>query len=240
MGRAIESLIAPEDNIVARIDPQASAETTPSLSSELAQQADVIIEFSTPNAAIDNLKQYVEYGLPAIVGTTGWDASEYMENNRALPIPYLWSSNFSIGAYMLKKLSQYVAKWTNLLQEYDIMMHEYHHKLKKDSPSGTALAIAQAILAASDRKKKISSEPLQTEIDPSVLHVTATRGGSIPGTHTVTIDSPADSIQLSHIARTRYGFALGALRAARWIINQGAGFHTIEQFIEETLFSGTE
>jgi 4-hydroxy-tetrahydrodipicolinate reductase len=109
-----------------------------------------------------------------------------------------------------------------------------HHKLKKDSPSGTAITLAEKILANCDRKTKIVTQCLDRRIEPEELHVSSTRGGSIPGIHTMYMDSPADTIEITHNARSRGGFALGAVMAAEWIKGK-KGFYSVEDFIKEIL-----
>ena len=122
----------------------------------------------------------------------------------------------------------------NAVPDYDIMVHELHHKLKKDSPSGTAITLAEKILANCDRKTKIVTQCLDRRIEPEELHVSSTRGGSIPGIHTMYMDSPADTIEITHSARSRGGFALGAVMAAEWIKGK-KGFYSVEDFIKEIL-----
>lgn len=235
MGKQIASLISGDDKIVHLIDPFAPGASAPTLLPEHLEEADVAIEFSQAEAAQLNLELYIKCNTPAVVGTTGWDANRYKKIIQDANIAYLWASNFSIGAYILKMLAKNLAQAINNISDYDIMMHEYHHKLKKDSPSGTALSVAQAIIDALDRKTTISSEVLQDLIAPEALHVSASRGGNIPGTHTVLADSSADSISITHTARNRNGFALGALYAAQWICKKQAGFYSIEDFMYELL-----
>ncbi len=235
MGKAIASLVAGEDSIVQSIDPRDPEASAQKLLPEHRAQADVVIEFSHPDAVKQHLAYYSEHGIPAVVGTTGWNPAERLQEMQTLSAPYIWASNYSIGAYILSSLATHLAQCINNVPDYDIMLHEYHHRLKQDSPSGTALSIAQAMLAALDRKTNISSESLQAAISPETLHVTATRGGTIPGTHTITADSSVDSIAITHTARNRNGFALGALYAARWICTKEPGFYTIDDCMRDIL-----
>jgi 4-hydroxy-tetrahydrodipicolinate reductase len=120
----------------------------------------------------------------------------------------------------------------NPLDDYDIFGLEGHHRRKKDSPSGTALAIAQVILKNSGRKKRLVTDKLDRAIEADELHFASVRGGALPGTHTVLLDSPADTIELTHTARTRGGFAVGAVMAAEWLAGR-KGFTSVDAFVDE-------
>lgn len=186
---------------------------------------DVAIDFSHPNQVIDNLKILAALGKNCVIGTTGWydrlnDAKEIVEKAK---IGVVYGSNFSIGVQLFLKLIEMSSKSLNQFEEYDIFVHEIHHKNKIDSPSGTALSIGKVILENLERKKEIFTETSHTKISPEQLHISSTRGGEVPGKHTVYIDSLADTIEISHSARNRSGFAFGALKAATWI-NGKKGF----------------
>ena len=115
----------------------------------------------------------------------------------------------------------------NRATEYDPYVHESHHRQKVDSPSGTALSLAKILLQNIDRKKEILSKPPEGSIGPEMLHVSSTRAGFIAGTHTVGFDSEADLLELNHVAKSRRGFALGALTAARWLRGR-KGIYTMD------------
>jgi 4-hydroxy-tetrahydrodipicolinate reductase len=149
-------------------------------------------------------------------------------------IGYVYGSNFSIGAHIFFRLVALASKLTDGFPEYDIMAYELHHKMKKDSPSGTALSTAKIVLDNSTKKDTIVTEKLDRAIAPNELHVASIRGGEVPGTHTVLFDSAADTIEITHRVRSRNGLALGAVIAAEWVIGK-KGFFTIEDFIKETL-----
>jgi len=129
----------------------------------------------------------------------------------------LYSPNFSIGVNMAFRLVAAAAEMMNSATAYDAWIHEWHHRQKADSPSGTALKLAEILLAKIDRKKRIETARVDGKIDPSALHVSSTRVGAVPGTHIVGFESDADSIEIKHVAKTRRGFALGAIRAAQWL-----------------------
>ena len=236
MGRIIEQILTERGHSIAgRVDPSGSGDFK-ELSASVLAEADAAIEFALPDSIRENAGLYAEAGVPAVVGTTGWDArrdeirSCVEERNGTL----LWGSNFSIGAHMFMMIAEKAAALVNSAPQYDIMLNEYHHKLKKDSPSGTALTTAEKIIDISRYKNKIVTETLDRAINPDELHVGSVRGGSIPGTHTVTLDSDADTIEITHTARNRNGFALGAVLAAEWVADK-KGFYRIEDFISETL-----
>ena len=122
----------------------------------------------------------------------------------------------------------------NNIPEYDCMIHEYHHAGKADSPSGTAVMLSSIMLEEIERKKMIVTDSLHRKILPEELQVSSTRGGSVPGTHSIMFDSDVDTIEITHRARNRSGFALGALKAAEWIQGK-TGFYSIDDMMEEIL-----
>ncbi|MDC7225557.1 MAG: 4-hydroxy-tetrahydrodipicolinate reductase [Spirochaetales bacterium] len=236
MGHMIESILRSRGhNIAGRVDPSGAGDYE-SLRPDLLKDADAVIEFALPSSIRENAEIYADAGVAAIVGTTGWDARRdeikgVIEDRGGT---YMWGSNFSIGAHMLFILAEKAAGLINSAIQYDIMVNEYHHKLKKDSPSGTALTIAEKIINKSELKSEIVTDRLDRAIEPHELHVGSVRGGAIPGTHTVTLDSTADTIEIKHTARNREGFALGSVLAAEWL--QGKkGFFRVEDFISESL-----
>lgn len=236
MGREIEQvLLELQHEVVARIDPAPGVGDYTKITLELLKQADFAIEFALPTNIEENAKIYAASGTPVVIGTTGWDnvrqkvAKEFEEKGTCM-----WGSNFSIGAHMLFKLTEKMATFYENVPGYDIMVNEYHHKFKKDSPSGTAITIGEKILNNTSKKNKIITNRLDRQIKDEELHIGSVRGGMIPGIHTVTLDSTADTIEISHNARNRKGFAHGAVLAAEWLVNK-KGFYRIEDFIDEAL-----
>ncbi|MBN2443968.1 MAG: 4-hydroxy-tetrahydrodipicolinate reductase [Spirochaetales bacterium] len=235
MGKEVEAICAQRKHtIVAKVDPVCG--DAPALTKELADQADVAIEFALPESAYDNVKLYTELDLPAVCGTTGWydRVDEFRNLVTQSSIGYLYGSNFSIGAHLFFKLVARAAQLINPFPEYDIMGFEAHHNRKKDSPSGTALSIANIILENVERKKTILTDKCDHSINESELHFASLRGGHIPGIHKVIIDSEADTIEVSHSARNRGGLALGAVLASEWLKDK-KGFFNIDDFISERL-----
>lgn len=194
----------------------------------------VCIEFTAPDQAAKNIIACVKAGLPVISGTTGWEKDRALveeavrESNGAC----LHASNFSIGVYLFQRISVFAASLLADFEQYDIALHEVHHSLKKDAPSGTALTLAGSVLAAYPRKSGIATELPDGPVDPASLYITSTRVGSVIGEHQLIADSEADSIALTHHAKGRQGFVEGALLAAQWIYDK-RGFFTLEDMIHD-------
>jgi len=242
MGQEVEQvLLSRGHSVVTRIDPAPDRGDTRALKPADLKGCNGVIEFSLADAVTANARTYIEAGVPAVVGTTGWEdkRAEVEQAVQDSDSGYLVGSNFSIGANLMFALTAKAAAIINSFPEYDIMVQEYHHTRKKDSPSGTALTLAEKILSVNQAKTEIVSECLHRQIKPHELHVGSVRGGSIPGIHTVTLDSPADTIALTHSARNRSGFATGAVMALEWL--QGRkGFFTVDDFIEDLIARSQE
>jgi 4-hydroxy-tetrahydrodipicolinate reductase len=237
MGKEVEQVLRERGHkTVVRIDPNPGVGDAESLNARVLGGVDGVIEFSLPGAVAANARVYAQVGLPAVIGTTGWEAEreEVAKLIRSSGGCLLHGSNFSIGAHLMFALVRRAAEMIKPFEDYDIMVHEYHHKFKVDSPSGTALSIANAILENLPRKSIIQTEALDRAIRPEELHVSSTRGGSIPGIHTVTLDSPSDSVEITHTVRNRKGLATGAVLALEWL--QGKkGFYRVEDFIDAVI-----
>jgi 4-hydroxy-tetrahydrodipicolinate reductase len=197
---------------------------------------DVAIDFSLPAGLKKNIEVLSKLGKNVVIGTTGWadqkDAIEKMVLDSGICCVY--GSNYSIGMNMLFKITKQAAAMLNNIDDYDIMVHELHHHRKVDSPSGTAVSLANIILEANKNKTEIEPDTVHGKIDPNQLHVSSTRGGEIAGTHTIYIDSIAETLELTHRAKSRDGFALGALAAAEWIGNK-KGFYDFQNIVNEIL-----
>jgi 4-hydroxy-tetrahydrodipicolinate reductase len=204
MGRAIEQLAREHDcDIVARLD---QADTANGISAAMLNGADVAIEFTMPTAAPKNVSALIDAGVPTVVGTTGWyDAFPAIQKQvTAKGGALLTATNFSVGVNAFEAILAYAAKLLANSGGFDAHMIELHHSAKKDAPSGTAHTLEGA--AAKEWGKSIP--------------VTSVRTGSIPGTHELIFDAPFETIQLTHIARSRSVFASGALVAAKWLVGK--------------------
>lgn len=185
-------------------------------------QPDVVIEFSQPEVAFENIKNCIELGIPVISGTTGW--LEKKQEIEQLTIKnhtaFLYASNFSLGVNLFFALNEKVAQMMQKFSDYQLQLEEIHHIHKKDAPSGTAITLAEGVMKNyshfSDWKLGQTSE--------NQLGIEAVREGEVPGTHKVYYRSEVDEIQLKHTAFNRNGFALGAVVAAEWILGKEGNF----------------
>ena len=184
------------------------------------KDADVVIEFTRPDSAPANLLFLAKEKIPTVTGTTGW-FDKLPEISRAVTdagSSLLWSSNFSLGVNLFFRIAASAAKLINPFAEYDVGGFESHHNKKADSPSGTAKILVEHVLAEMTRKKKAVYEMLERPPTADELHYASVRVGSVPGTHSLFFDSAADTIEITHTARNREGFASGAVLAAEWLI----------------------
>jgi 4-hydroxy-tetrahydrodipicolinate reductase len=221
MGRMIAAAARDRGHEVAAIvDPQASDADYPAFCPEAAAKADMAIEFTMPSQAVDNIRAILGVGLPGVIGTTGWHGrlEEVRGLVKAADGRLVYGSNFSIGVNLFYAIVAEAARLMDGFPQYDVAGFEVHHAQKADSPSGTAKALAAIVMERVKRKRVLLSETLADRRPaPEELHFTSLRAGSVPGTHSVIFDSPYDSIELTHTARTREGFARGAVMAAEWL-----------------------
>ncbi|HEY8460326.1 MAG TPA: dihydrodipicolinate reductase C-terminal domain-containing protein [Blastocatellia bacterium] len=207
MGRMIERIAASRGHeIIARFDID-NNRNGEGLTAENLKGVDVAIEFSTPETAVENLRRLIELRIPAVAGATGWYArlDEIKKLAADHDSPLVFSSNFSIGMNLFFRIAREASALFARHDQYDPFLVEAHHKFKKDAPSGTALVIA-----------KLMRESYGDRAPEAV----AIRAGHIPGTHEIGFDSEADTITLTHTARSREGFAAGATLAAEMIVNK--------------------
>jgi 4-hydroxy-tetrahydrodipicolinate reductase len=222
MGREIESIARQQGETIAQVFEIGNVVRPESLG-----DVDVCIDFSMPDAVLSNIRAAVAARRDIVVGTTGWYQHLPELKNEVKESGLLYSANFSLGMNYFFRLVRRAGELMNGAAEYDPYVHEVHHRQKLDSPSGTALRLARILMETIDRKKEILTQPSVGQIGPEMLHVTSTRAGVVAGTHTVAFDSEADFIELKHIAKTRQGFALGALAAARWLHGR-KGIYTMD------------
>jgi 4-hydroxy-tetrahydrodipicolinate reductase len=236
MGREVEALAAANGlTVVAKFDIDQNRDGA-GLTPQSLKNVDVCIDFSVPTEVLTNLRRAAACGKNLVIGTTGWyerlDEAKKIVEEKGIGVVY--APNFSVGMNLFFRLIEEAGKKFGRFQDYDVSVHEVHHKEKLDSPSGTALEIGRILLQAVPGKKELLSSNPAGKIKPEQLQITSTRAGSFPGIHTVTFDSPADTIELRHTAKGRTGFALGALMAAKWI-NGKHGFYSFEEVLKEIL-----
>lgn len=234
-GKAIEALaLADGHTIIARFNSG-----NPLLHQEdgsVFDNCDVVIDFSTPALALRHISYYCARQLNVVMGTTGWyeELKQVQEMVDASNCALLYAPNFSIGVVVLSRVLQQAAQLFDKLPEYDVSLHEAHHKYKLDSPSGTALHLAHILTEQMERKTHITPDAQYKQIPATALHVSSQRIGHVFGQHTVTFDGPYDQITLAHDAKNRNGFASGAIRAAEWL-NGKKGLFTLEDLLNDWL-----
>jgi len=219
MGRSIERL-APECGCqVRRIVRSAESLQGDALQREVFSEIDVAIEFTAPAAAALNVRRLIEAGVPVVTGTTGWfsELPQLRELAEANNGSVVWGRNFSVGLHHFRATVAEAARRFAREDAYGAWGWEIHHAAKKDAPSGTLLALAEDI-SRSGYTRTVS--------------LSANRAGSAPGTHEIGFDSAEDSITLRHTARSRDGFARGALRAACWLAGK-KGFFEFREIVDE-------
>lgn len=240
MGEAVSKLAAERGHeIAARFDEYIDRYPALPDSAErpvALDAADAVIDFTLPDAALKNIERYCRWGIPAVIGTTGW--YDRLDEAKALAGKHdgaiLYAPNFSIGVALLARAVRSVLPLLNALPEYDMAVHEAHHTGKADSPSGTALMLGDLILDGIDRKRHMAPETQHGRIVPHALHVTSSRLGEVVGKHDISLDSPFDKLTFSHEAKNRRGFAFGAVRAAEWLPGR-KGFFTLDDLLDEWL-----
>ncbi|GAB1447281.1 MAG: 4-hydroxy-tetrahydrodipicolinate reductase [Bacteroidetes bacterium] len=235
MGMAIEKIaLAKNYEIVYKVTLENAFDFMP----VSLKNVDVAIDFSMPTAAVDNILKCFEAGVPVVVGTTGWydQLDEIRKKAEAEGQALVYSSNFSIGVNLFYKLNKILASMMRHFDSYDVMIEEVHHTAKKDHPSGTALSLAQHIMAEFPSKNTIKERLIFDKNQPSQsakaheLLIESLREGDVTGIHTVKYESVIDSIEITHDAKSRYGFAKGALMAAEWIVGK-KGVYTMDDIL---------
>ncbi|MBP3353240.1 MAG: 4-hydroxy-tetrahydrodipicolinate reductase [Bacteroidales bacterium] len=226
MGKTIEKIaIARGHEIVARIDKDNQED----FDSAEFRSADVAIEFSMPQSAMDNFRKAFAAGVKVVSGTTGWlenmpEVKEACKNGNTL----FYSSNYSLGVNIFFAVNKYLAKIMEEFDNYDVRMEETHHIHKLDAPSGTAITLAEGIIENISRKESWVEgvEPKDKE-----LGITSFRRDEVPGIHTIIYESDVDTITITHDAKSRAGFALGAVIAAEFTKDK-TGFLTMQDMLK--------
>ena len=220
MGRIVAALARSKGHTMAIAIDSADGSLDAAKLSEKLKGADVVIDFSVAGAVRRNVKACILARVPIVEGTTGWNEergeieSVIKENDGAM----VYGANFSVGVNLFYKIADYASELFAKFPEYEVFIEEQHHSRKKDAPSGTALKLKEIV--AGHIAKDIS--------------VSSTRAGNIPGTHRVGFDGAADQVLLEHTARSREGFAAGAILAAEWIVGE-KGFYEFTGVMDQIL-----
>ena len=218
MGKLIETLAKEKRHDIAAVIHESDVDLSPSGLADRLRNVDVAIDFTAASAVLRNVEACAIAGVPMVEGTTGWNSEidQVRSIVESINGAFVYGANFSIGVNLFYRLADHAAALFAKFPGYETFIEEQHHSRKKDAPSGTALKL-----------KNIVSKHITQEFS-----VSATRAGNIPGTHRVGFDGPADQILLEHTARTREGFAAGAILAAEWIIGK-KGFFEFTDVMDE-------
>lgn len=220
MGRTIEALARDRGHITLAIDNDQESRWE-ALND---QPVDVAIEFSQPDAAVDNIRRCLDRGIPVLSGTTGWldRKAEVEDYCRQVNGAFFYASNFSIGVNLFFRLNAWLAETMGAYSDYQPSLEEIHHTEKKDAPSGTALTLVEGVLSALPKKTAwvLQEEDQPIDATDEQIVVRSVREGSVSGTHIVHYRSAVDGIEIKHEAYSRQGFAQGALRVAEWLPDQ--------------------
>ncbi len=214
MGKEIEKLCMQRNhNVYSIVDPRLNTDL------QLLEGADLAIEFTEPRAAIHNIRYCIDRGIPVVSGTTGWQSEleplkQYCLDHQG---SLFYSSNFSIGVHLFWKISSQLAKLMDSQDAYQLGLHELHHNQKKDAPSGTAVTLAEYMIAASTRFHGWHARETMDFSSMNSIPISSERKGDIPGIHSVEYRSAHDRILLTHEAFSRSGFVEGVVRAAEWL-----------------------
>lgn len=216
MGHEIENVLTARGCEVGLI---IDADNAGDLNAQKLAGIDVAIEFSAPAVAFENIVKCIECGVPVVCGTTAWldRYDEVVELCKKKNGAFFYASNYSIGVNLFFKINAELAKMMNQFSEYDVTLNEVHHTQKKDAPSGTAITLAEGILENCKRKKQWH---LGTTTEADLLEVTAQRRSVVPGEHTIVWESDVDTITIQHNAKSRRGFAVGAVVAAEFLVGK--------------------
>ncbi len=231
MGKVIEGIaVSRGHEIVLKID--VANQNDVNLISK--STVDAVIEFSSPEAAFENLKICMQNAVPTVSGTTGWLHKKPEIENLCLKHDgaFFYASNYSIGVNLFFRLNKILAKMMNPYQNYKVSMDEIHHTMKLDAPSGTAITLAEGVI---ENNLQYSEWVNDTEPSNNQVNIHSIREGLVPGTHTVRFQSEIDKIEITHEAFGREGFALGAVMAAEWLADK-KGVKSMDDFLGENIF----
>ena len=206
------------------------------LTKEAVELSDIAIDFSSGKDILSRIELFAKAQKPMIIGTTGWQEHEKQakvlikKHNAAL----LFAPNFSLGVALFMLLAKQSAMLLHNFSSYDVAISETHHRQKQDAPGGTCRLLANTVAAQYPTRELCYETPHDKALDPEAIHVSARRIGYVPGIHELLFDSAEDSISLTHTARSREGYAKGALEAAFWLIDK-KGWYTLDDMIQDQL-----
>lgn len=229
MGKAIEEMALEKD-----FEISGTYDINDPVSKDKILDFDVAIDFTTPEVVMKNIKYLASKKKNIVIGTTGWYSE--IEKVRKLAAKYdigiVWGSNFSIGMQFFFRVTEKSGELLKLLNEFQFGITDIHHNRKKDAPSGTAISLANYLIKGNKNYSGFTLDPTEAVEDKSKIHISSFRVGNVIGEHRILIDSPYESIEFTHSAKNRKGFALGVLEAAKWIKNK-KGFYSFDEVLEE-------
>jgi 4-hydroxy-tetrahydrodipicolinate reductase len=227
MGKAIEEIAEDRGHTIPH---KININNTQALKFIDSSEVDVAIEFSQPDAAFENVTYCLENGIPVVSGTTGWlDRKKYVEELcERKNGSFFYASNFSMGVNLFFKLNEILAQMMTQHPNYNAHMTEIHHTEKLDAPSGTAITLAEGLIQNLPSKTEWINEPSEEE---HVLPIISKREPDVPGTHVINYFSDVDEIEIKHTAKSRTGFALGAVLVAEWILDK-KGILSMKDFMK--------
>lgn len=219
MGQAIEKILLSKGHSISKV---INIDNADEISEITPANTDVVIEFTAPESALNNIKSVLGNKVPVVSGSTGWldHYEEVVEFCKSQNTGFFYASNYSLGVNIFFKLNEQLAKMMNG-KGYESSMVEIHHTQKLDAPSGTAITLAEGLIANNDNKTKWVNEKSS---NPEELEIISERVDPAPGTHDITYDSEVDTIKISHVAHSREGFAQGAVLAAEFLAGKKGVF----------------
>ena len=227
MGKEIDEIAQVRGhNVLLRIDEN----NINSINSSSWKEIDVAIEFSKPESAFSNINLCFDNNIPVVSGTTGWlnKFEEVISRCKTDGKSFFYASNFSLGVNLFFKLNRYLSQLMDKFPDYSVKIEESHHMQKLDAPSGTAITLAEGIIENIERKNRWEKE-LEGSVDS--IAIKSNREGEVPGNHKIIYDSEFDSVVIEHDAKSRKGFAVGAVMAAEFIVDK-KGYHTMNDLLK--------
>lgn len=215
MGKAIEEVARERGHTIALRATRSAAATA-----EALRSADVALDFSSADAVAHHVALCVDAGIPLVIGTTGWNPDVVPLSSAAEHVGIVVGANFSMGVAIVVRLARTLAQLLRSDFGYQLHVHEVHHRAKRDHPSGTAMLLARTLAENLHWQAQLVIGADAAKLSPTAITISSARVGTIAGIHSILADSEADTIEVTHTAKSRRGFALGAVLAAEWIIGK--------------------